>query len=179
MPEEFTLRLSVPQDRAAFMALYPRAFPQEDLTGLVGTLLEGGPSVLSLVACEAKGPEGPIGHVAFTLCAPDPAGAPQAALLAPLAVAPERQGRGLGRRLVEAGLARLSGQGVRQVFVLGDPALYRRFGFAPERQVAPPYPMPPEWADAWQSLCFPGAAALSPGPLPLPQVWLDPVFWQP
>ncbi|MBU1588966.1 MAG: mycothiol synthase [Actinobacteria bacterium] len=50
-------------------------------------------------------------------------------------VSPERQGEGLGRRLVEAGLARLASRGIRtaHLYVEGDNApalaLYRSFGF--------------------------------------------------
>lgn len=49
--------------------------------------------------------------------------------LAPLAVAPERQRQGIGAALVAAALAAAAGGGWRAVFVLGDPAYYRRFGF--------------------------------------------------
>lgn len=50
-------------------------------------------------------------------------------------VSPDRQGEGLGRRLVEAGLARLAERGIRtaHLYVEGDNApalaLYRSFGF--------------------------------------------------
>ena len=52
-------------------------------------------------------------------------------------VSPDRQGEGLGRRLVEAGLARLASRGIRtaHLYVEGDNtpalALYRSFGFTP------------------------------------------------
>ena len=38
------------------------------------------------------------------------------------------------------------------VYVLGDPAYYGRSGFIPEPAIAPPYALPEEWRDAWQSL---------------------------
>ncbi len=108
-----------------------------------------------------------------------PGAAPQAALLAPLAVDPAQHRRGIGTALVRGGLARLQEQGLRQVFVLGAPGYYGRFGFGPEARVLPPYPMPSEWADAWQSLLLPGATALPPGPLDLPALWLQAALWQP
>ena len=52
-------------------------------------------------------------------------------------VSPDRQGEGLGRRLVEAGLTRLASRGIRtaHLYVEGDNtpalALYRSFGFTP------------------------------------------------
>ena len=80
---------------------------------------------------------------------------------------------------MRAGLLRLEEAGIRSVYVLGDPAYYSRFGFAPERSVATPYPLPAEWADAWQSLCLGDPAAGVSGRLVLPEFWLDPALWSP
>lgn len=65
------------------------------------------------------------------------------------------------------------------VFVLGDPAYYGRFGFAPERGVAPPYPMPEEWADAWQSVGLDGTDSPRRGTLNVPSVWRRESLWGP
>ena len=51
--------------------------------------------------------------------------------LAPMAVAPSRQRRGIGSALVEAGLARCKELGAVAVVVLGHPEFYPRFGFVP------------------------------------------------
>ena len=50
--------------------------------------------------------------------------------LAPLAVKPEFQGQGVGAELLRFALRQ---EAVREktIFVLGDPGLYRKFGFAP------------------------------------------------
>ena len=120
------------QERAAILALYPRAFPEEDLTGLVDALL-GREDVLSLGAHEA----GLAGHVIFTRCG-------AGALLGPLAVNPARQKAGIGSALVRAGLERLATTGVAQVFVLGDPAYYARFGFDRLEGVEMPPPTNPD-----------------------------------
>ncbi|MBX3609681.1 MAG: N-acetyltransferase [Hydrogenophaga sp.] len=49
--------------------------------------------------------------------------------LGPVSVAPDRQGEGLGSRLVRAALTRLKEDGAAGCVVLGEPAYYARFGF--------------------------------------------------
>ena len=63
--------------------------------------------------------------------------------LAPLAVLPDWQRRGIGAALVEAGLARLRHIDASGCVVLGNPAYYGRFGFAHDPALSYPGP-PPE-----------------------------------
>ncbi|MEY8842115.1 N-acetyltransferase, partial [Cribrihabitans sp. XS_ASV171] len=77
------------------------------------------------------------------------------------------------------GLDRLAAEGVRQVFVLGNPGYYGRFGFEAERQVTPPYPLPEAWGGAWQSLVLEGREPLPAGPLEVPGPWRNEAFWLP
>ena len=49
--------------------------------------------------------------------------------LAPVAVDPPRQGRGIGAGLIRHALSLAREEGWVGVFVLGDPRYYRRFGF--------------------------------------------------
>ncbi len=51
--------------------------------------------------------------------------------LAPLAVDEHYRGQGIGRQLVYEGLDSLNEFGYAAVVTLGDPDLYRRFGFEP------------------------------------------------
>ncbi len=51
--------------------------------------------------------------------------------LAPLAVLPSYQGRGIGSALCEAGIAAVRDMGAPFVVVLGHPGYYPRFGFTP------------------------------------------------
>ncbi len=55
--------------------------------------------------------------------------APRFVVLAPVAVLPKLQRRGIGTRLIEAGFGHLARMHSEAVFVLGDPAYYGRFGF--------------------------------------------------
>ena len=50
--------------------------------------------------------------------------------LGPISVEPERQRRGIGRTLMERGLAELRKLGANGCVLVGDPAFYTRFGFA-------------------------------------------------
>lgn len=163
------LRETAPGDRAAVLALYPLAFPEEDLRPIVSALLGSAHGHLSLGAFDGGAL---TGHVLFTFCDDN------AALLAPLAVHPAHQRQGLGTALVRDGLARLTAQGIARVFLLGDPGYYGRLGFTPEREVTTPCPIPPDWAPAWQSLRLaPGGPGA--GPLGVPEPWRDPALWQP
>jgi putative acetyltransferase len=67
-------------------------------------------------------------------------------VLAPLAVQPEFQNLGAGKRLVEEGLARLDAMGVPLVLVRGHAHYYPRFGFVPSVQmdIRPPFDIAPE-----------------------------------
>ena len=172
---EFEIRRSRAEDLPAIEKLYPLAIPEEDLLPLVKTLLGEEPGILSLVA-EAGGAT--VGHILFTLCAITGSEA-RAALLAPLAVAPKWQRKGIGSALMREGLTRLEQDGVAHVYVLGDPAYYGRSGFKPEAGVAPPYPLPAEFRDAWQSLRLASAPLPGHGALVLPEAWMQPALWGP
>jgi putative acetyltransferase len=173
---DLDIRPTQPDDRSALVALYPAAFPSEDLLPLLSGLLDGPLPVISLAAV---GDGGPVGHIVLTPCGAQAEGPPQAALLGPLCVAPALQRQGVGSQLVRRGLAEAAALGLSQVFVLGDPAYYGRFGFAAERDVLPPYALPEEWAGAWQSLLLPGAGPVAPGALALPPIWMQPALWLP
>ena len=175
MGDDIDIRLGRPEDLAALEALYPAAFPDEDLLTLVRDLVGACDGVSSLVAVR----DGVIvGQVAFTRCAVA-GGRERIELLAPLAVAPAHQKQGIGSALVREGLRRLRDAGAALALVLGDPAYYGRFGFAPEDRVAPPYPLPAAWAGAWQSLRLGGGEPALAGVLQVPPYWMRPALWAP
>ncbi|MHA1553363.1 MAG: GNAT family N-acetyltransferase [Alphaproteobacteria bacterium] len=157
------IREATQRDQAAVLDVERRAFGQDDEADLTAALLRdpGAAPPLSLLAL-ADGK--PAGHILFTRVTVQGATAPfQAVILAPLAVVPQAQGRGIGSALVRAGLERLERAGLACVFVLGDPAYYARFGFVPASRggFEPPYPIAEQHADAWR-VCPLGGADLTP-----------------
>ncbi len=164
-----TIRETRADEAAAIVALYPLMFPDEDLRPLVSALIGGGADVVSLAHFEG---DTPVGHVIFTL-----GEGGDAALLGPLGVLPDHQRKGIGTALIEAGLARLRAANLRQVFVLGDPGYYGRFGFSEEKRIATPYPIPAQWRSAWQSLVFAEKEAIEATTLHVPGPWMDAALW--
>lgn len=120
------IREEVPRDVGAVRELLQAAFPTPDEATLVDALRLSGRLTVSLVAVEG---DEVVGHIAFS---PVTVASSSGGLgLAPLAVLPDRQRRGIGSRLVEDGLAACRSLGVPFVVVLGDPNYYARFGFTP------------------------------------------------
>lgn len=82
---------------------------------------------LSLVATED---EAVVGHVLFTPSLLDsPAALVDVRVLSPIAVRPDRQGRGIGSALIRTGLELLDRIGVPLVSLEGPPEYYSRVGF--------------------------------------------------
>ena len=77
-------------------------------------------------------------------------------LLAPCGVLPDYQGHGVGKELMETSINRLASVGTDAVFVLGVPAFYPKYGFAPTDKQTP-YPDLLTVPEAWMAL------DLSPG----------------
>lgn len=173
MGETLEIRESVPGDIPALRELYPAAFPDEDLLLVLSELLDDQPWGLSLVALS----DGAIaGHIYFTICTVD-GRTERVAMLAPLAVTPSLQRRGIGSALIREGIERMKNADVVQVCVLGDPAYYGRAGFTCEADIQPPYPLPEEWRSAWQSIRLRTAGEHLTGTLTVPAPWRRPELW--
>lgn len=175
MSDKLEIRESTQSDVAAIELLYPEVFPDEDLLPLVRNLLQDVAIAISLVATIDSQT---VGHAVFTKCGVIGTRV-NAALLGPLAVARSWQGQGIGSAIVRNGLQRMADSNVTIVCVLGDPAYYSRFGFAPDTLVEPPYRLPAEWSDAWQSQCLSDIAKPCAGKLSVPPQWRQPGLWAP
>lgn len=138
-------------DLEDILEIHRQAFGRDEEAQLVEALLadESARPTLSLLATAEQRS---LGHVLFTAMSLDKGNAGlglRAALLAPLAVRPVAQCRGVGRALIEQGAAMLAQRGLDLVFVLGDPNYYTRCGFRAARPygLEAPYPIVP--AEAW------------------------------
>ena len=132
------IRLERAEDHAAVGEVNRLAFGREDEVRLVEALRAGGHARLSLVAED----EGRIvGHILFSeLPIVKKRGEIYALSLAPMAVIPDHQRRGVGSMLVREGLRTCAERGHRIVIVVGHPDYYPRFGFSArlaERLTAP------------------------------------------
>lgn len=98
---------------------------------LVEALREQAHPIISLVA-EAEGEL--VGHIMFSNVSLS--GHPELKVmgLAPMAVAPGHQCKGIGSALVRAGLESCRESGIAAVVVIGHPEYYPRFGFVPASQ---------------------------------------------
>jgi putative acetyltransferase len=122
------IREETADDHPAIREVNRLAFGREDEGRLVDALRDGGYARVSLVA-EVDGQI--VGHILFSdLPIVTPEGTVPALSLAPMAVIPSHQRRGIGSMLVREGLRACQDAGHEIVIVLGHPEFYPRFGFS-------------------------------------------------
>ena len=118
------IRPAAPADIPAIRQVVTAAFGQAEEADLVERLRADGDVRVELVAQET----GDItGHILFSRLGIGPI---EGAALAPLAVAPAQQRRGIGAALTRAGIERCRELGIPAVVVLGHADYYPRFGFS-------------------------------------------------
>jgi predicted N-acetyltransferase YhbS len=71
-------------------------------------------------------------------------------VLAPVAVASDRQRQGIGQQLLTHGLARMRDAGIDIIMTYGDPAYYAKVGFRPIREADAPAPFALTQPEGWQ-----------------------------
>lgn len=159
------LRTEQPEDFAAVEALIAEAFrtlPESDHTEhLLVAKLRRSPSFVPALSITATAPSAEgrsviVGHILLTKLQ---LGARTLLALAPLAVAPDKQRRGIGAALVKEAVARARRLGYPGIVVFGHPGYYPRFGFRPAADfgIAVPFDAPSECVMALE--CEPGSLA--------------------
>jgi len=121
------IRAEERRDWAAVHAVNVSAFETPAEANLVDALREQAQPLVSLIA-EDNGAI--VGHIMFSPVSLSGHPALKIMGLAPMAVAPEHQRKGIGSALVRAGLEQCKQLGFGAVVVLGHAAYYPRFGFS-------------------------------------------------
>ena len=127
--DSISIREEIPADLAAIRKVNLEAFPGSGEADLVDKLRSIKAFILSLVALS----DGHItGHILFSPVTLDPIQAGiRGAGLAPVAVLPEFQRRGIGSSLIRHGIEQCKKAGYDYIVLLGHPDYYPRFGFVP------------------------------------------------
>jgi putative acetyltransferase len=137
------IRTEKETDQDAVYTVNASAFDTPAEADLVDALRQQARPLVSLVA-EERGEI--IGHILFSPVTLT--GHPDLKVmgLAPVAVAPLHQHKGIGSALVRAGLAECRALNFAAVVVLGHPDFYPRFGFLPSGRfgIDSEYEVPPE-----------------------------------
>lgn len=146
-PSDVSIRAERPEDQRAIFAVVEAAFGSAIEARLVD-LIRDSPNFVPELSLVAEVDGSIVGHVMVSHVAlHDGDEQHRVCSLAPLAVAPEFHGRGVGGALVRAVAARVDERGEPLIVLEGSPAYYSRFGF--ESSVAHGIRITlPEWAPA-------------------------------
>jgi len=122
-----TIRPEIPEDQASIHYVNKEAFGQNQEADLVDKLRKRGVLIISLVAVQDTTT---VGHIAFSpVEIASEKSSFEALALAPMAVLPPHQNKGIGSQLVTAGLQECLRLGHEIIVVVGHPNYYPRFGF--------------------------------------------------
>jgi len=136
------IRPEQPSDLTQIRVINEAAFGRSDEADLIENLRAESVVLLSLVA---ELDNQIVGHILFSrMTIETPEAAIPAVSLAPVAVLPTHQRRGIAAQLIHDGLTQLLGKSERIVIVLGHEHYYPRFGFSCEKAGNLTSPFPPE-----------------------------------
>jgi putative acetyltransferase len=143
------IRPEKPEDIASIQDVTTRAFQGEEEANLIAAIRASDYFIpeLSLIALDDT--DQIVGHILFSpiiIESPEDSKSAEALALAPMAVLPEYQNRGIGTELVRQGLEACKQLGYKIVIVVGHPNYYPRFGFKPAREyrLKAPFEVPNE-----------------------------------
>jgi len=127
---DLTIRPEKPEDREAIWQLTKDAFTGRPYAGgdeqdVIDRLRAAGALAVSLVAMDG---DTLVGQASFS---PAEISSDEGTwfALGPISVAPDRQGRGIGGKLIEAGVEAIRKMGASGCILTGDPNYYSRHGF--------------------------------------------------
>ena len=124
-----TIRRETPKDIDSIRYVNEQAFGQKEEAEIIDKLRKRDVVTLSLVAVQA---DQIVGHILFSPVSVESEHSSfEAITLAPMAVLPEYQRKGIGSQLVRVGLEECLRLGHEIMVVLGHPDYYPRFGFVP------------------------------------------------
>lgn len=122
------IRKENPIDTKAIYDINKSAFPAEEEAKLVDALRKSASPIISLVAEEG---DSILGHILFSPVTLSSNPDLKLMGLAPMAVSPDHQQKGIGSKLIEAGIQHCKDLGFVGIVVLGHPDYYPKFGFEP------------------------------------------------
>ncbi len=122
------VRQEQPEDKEGIFELNALAFGQEDEGQIVDKIRTGEnyiPELSLVLAHEDK----IMGHILFSKAKIKGEQEHETLVLAPMAITPTFQKRGMGSLLLREGLRTAEKMGFESIFVLGHPEYYPKFGF--------------------------------------------------
>lgn len=177
----FTFHITDESDTRDIREVETRAFGYSKEACLVASLLEdesARPALSLLARHEGQA----IGHILFTRATfKGERESPLMYILAPLAVIPEYQGKGVGGLLIRTGLEHLRLMGSQCVFVLGHATYYPRHGFEPcagDKGYPAPYPIPEEHKACWMMQSLSAQPFYRTGHIQCAQALMKPEHWR-
>lgn len=152
--KDIEIRIAAEADYNSVMEIEKQAFGQDKEAQLVADLLED-PTASPYISLLAFYKNKAVGHILYSRVYLENRMDSMAHSLAPLAILPDFQRKGIGGLLIEHGKEVLSKMGSELIFVLGHINYYPKYGFinnAAQFGYYTPYPIPEEVADAWMVL---------------------------
>lgn len=179
--KDIEIRIATESDYNSVMEIEKLAFGQDKEAQLTADLLVDSTAspCLSLLAFYNNEP---VGHILFSRVQLEENGEPLLHILAPLAIKPEFQNKGIGGLLIKKGHELLEEMGVELSFVLGHITYYPKHGYinnAAKFGYCTPYPIPEEVADAWM-VCELKSGAIDKysGKLIFADALMKPEYWR-